>query len=251
MATEVTRRRLLRAAIVGLPVAVFAFLRPGPFVSALGSPTALIRIGLLTVALVGVSRLVRRFVPNPMVQTAVPALLGIAVLGLVVAPYFQRRDGGRDPAHECGGTGGGRPGGGRDNSGIDFAADGHPGTRRACGAATTLPAGPARITAGTLRGIDHRASGAAAVYKLADGTAFVRLEDIDIQNGPDYVVYLVPGADRRSPGAGVDLGELKGNQGTQNYVLPAGFDISGPQTVLIWCRAFTVPVAHASQLPTS
>ena len=61
----------------------------------------------------------------------------------------------------------------------------------------------------------------------------------------------MPGNDRRSPGAGVELGALKGNQGTQNYAVPAGVDIRAPQTVLIWCRAFAVPVANATQTPVS
>ena len=75
----------------------------------------------------------------------------------------------------------------------------------------------------------------------------VALEDIDIEPGPDYRVYVVPGADRESPGDGIELDGLRGNQGTQYYEVPAGNDVGTGWTVLVWCRAFGVPVAGASQ----
>jgi hypothetical protein len=229
----------LRIAIVGVPVALFALLRPGPFTATLKSPSALVRIALLVVVLAGVSRLLRRYVTNGIVRAAVPAVLCVGVLAVVVLPYF--RD---ETVVETLPTSAAELG--LQVTTTTVAPTAGPPTT-----ATTVPAPPARISAGSLRGIDHRASGAAAIYRLADGTGFVRLEDINVENGPDYVLYLVPGADRRAPSGGVELGALKGNQGTQNYALPAGTALNGPQTVLIWCRAFAVPVANATQTPVS
>jgi hypothetical protein len=114
--------------------------------------------------------------------------------------------------------------------------------------APTAPAEPVAFASGALQGIDHDATGTAVLYERPDGSTFVGLERIDIEPGPDYKVYVVPGAGRESPGDdGVFLDSLRGNQGTQYYEIPAGTDVTnGDWTVLVWCRAFAVPIANAS-----
>lgn len=109
------------------------------------------------------------------------------------------------------------------------------------------PSDPVRLRTGSFRGIDHEASGTVNIYRRADGLHVVGLEDFDIQPGPDYDVYIVPGSDRRDRTGGTRLNDLRGNRGTQFYDVPEGLAVAdGPWTVLIWCQTFGVPVAHGT-----
>ncbi len=107
--------------------------------------------------------------------------------------------------------------------------------------------GPQRLRSGSLRGIDHRAEGTVAIYRQPDGRYVIGLEDIDIQPGPDYDLYLVPGPDRDDLDGATRLDDLRGNKGTQYYAVPAGLDgATAPWTVLVWCETFDVPIAAAT-----
>ncbi|MGQ0615521.1 MAG: DM13 domain-containing protein [Acidimicrobiia bacterium] len=112
--------------------------------------------------------------------------------------------------------------------------------------APPTPAAPVALGAGSFVGIDHRAAGDVALYRLADGSVVVRLENVDIEPGPDYDLYLVAGAGRESPDGGARLGDLKGNKGDQNYPVAPGVPVDGELTVLVWCEVFSVPVAAAT-----
>ena len=111
---------------------------------------------------------------------------------------------------------------------------------------TIAPAGPVRLRSAALYGIDHRASGTASIIRTPDGRHVVGLEEIDIEPGPDYRVYVVPGRSETTSEGAVELDGLRGNQGTQFYDVPADVDVgSGEWTVLVWCKRFAVPVAAA------
>jgi hypothetical protein len=112
------------------------------------------------------------------------------------------------------------------------------------------PAEPVRERSGSLAGIDHRATGKVNLYRRSSGAIVIGLEEFDIQPGPAYVLYLVPGADRHDLDGGTRIEGLRGNRGTQFYDVPVATTIdSGDYTVLVWCETFDVPVANATPIP--
>ncbi len=85
----------------------------------------------------------------------------------------------------------------------------------------------------------------------SSGRVKLQLVDLDTDAGPDLRVYLVSGGyDGGDVEEHVDVGQLKGNQGTQQYEVPAGVDTSRYSTVLIWCRAFSVAFGAADLTST-
>ncbi len=100
--------------------------------------------------------------------------------------------------------------------------------------------GQASTFSGAFAGVNdgiHNAEGQAIVIQLADGASILRLEDFKSTNGPDLYVYL---STDKTASDFVNLGKLKGNIGNQNYDIPQRTDLEKYDTVLIWCRAFSV-----------
>lgn len=83
----------------------------------------------------------------------------------------------------------------------------------------------------------HDARGDVLIIESDDGSRFLRFEDFKATNGPDLFVYL---ATDETANDFVSLGELKGNIGNQNYMIPPGADLSNYDIVLIWCKQFSV-----------
>jgi hypothetical protein len=104
---------------------------------------------------------------------------------------------------------------------------------------------PEALYTGKLEGKVHQTSGRATIYKTADGKQYLRLSDFTTSNGPDVHVLLARAEDKARDGEivkdefdSVELGALKGNQGDQNYDLPASVDLNKYQTVAIYCERF-------------
>jgi hypothetical protein len=112
-------------------------------------------------------------------------------------------------------------------------------------APVSLSSEPEALYTGRLEGKAHPTSGRATIYKSADGRQYLRLSDFTTSNGPDVHVLLVRAEDKaleqeivKGDLDHVELGTLKGNQGDQNYDLPATVDLNQYQGVAIYCERF-------------
>lgn len=100
----------------------------------------------------------------------------------------------------------------------------------------------------------HPTRGNAIVLGDGTGQRFLRFEDFRTDNGPDLNVYL-SSAPQDAPAGQfdddfIDLGDLKGNVGSQNYEIPRDVDLSRYSTVVIWCVRFSV-IFGAAELVAS
>lgn len=119
-------------------------------------------------------------------------------------------------------------------------------------ATTPEQARPVALATGSLMDADsfHKGSGQVTLYRLEDGSRLIRMEDISVTNGPQLHVLLAPTprVDSREDlqAAGyIDLGPLKGNKGSQNYEVPADYQIPEEMTLVIYCVPFHVVFATA------
>lgn len=105
---------------------------------------------------------------------------------------------------------------------------------------------PAKTLAtGTFHGKVHSTSGRATIYQESDGKLILRLTNFKTSNGPDLHVVLIALRDAaddanflKSSTERVELGKLKGNEGDQNYEIPAGTDLNKFHAVSIYCERF-------------
>jgi hypothetical protein len=115
---------------------------------------------------------------------------------------------------------------------------------------------PASILSGQFHSVAHETKGTAAVHELGGGRRVLRLTDFATSNGPDVRVYLIGASDATdnetvTKSGYLELGKLKGNQGDQNYEIPAGTDLTKYHAVTIWCARFNVNFATAPLTPVS
>jgi hypothetical protein len=116
------------------------------------------------------------------------------------------------------------------------------------------PAEPRVLLAGDLISHEHGTSGTVRVLELADGSRILRLEDLATSDGPDVHVWLSNAEveDSRDgwfvfdDGNYLDLGEIKGNRGNQNYELPESVDLDDFTSLSLWCDRFNVSFGAAA-----
>ena len=105
------------------------------------------------------------------------------------------------------------------------------------------------LSQGSFSSYAHETRGSALISEV-EGKLILSLKDFTTSNGPDVHVYLVKGdnPDQSSVNKSgfLDLGVIKGNQGNQNYELPAGTNLDEYGSVAIWCKRFSVDFGGAT-----
>lgn len=126
--------------------------------------------------------------------------------------------------------------------------------------ASTGQQGATRIAAGvfdqTSPGRDalHWANGSVSLFRQGERLILRLDSDFVAGPGPDFWIYLNTRkvgdeAEFKADGGRIKLTKLRSFRGGQNYVLPAGTDLSQLRSVTIWCESFSEFIANAVVAP--
>ena len=123
--------------------------------------------------------------------------------------------------------------------------------------ASPSPDKPVVLRRGTLVSHEHETTGTALIVQLPDGSRILRLQDLTTASGPQVEVWLsdqpvIEGRDGWfvfKDGNHVNLGDIKGNLGNQNYSIPANVDLDAYPSVTLWCARFFVSFGAAELKP--
>ena len=100
------------------------------------------------------------------------------------------------------------------------------------------------VAVGSFISVAHEGSGTATITSLEEGgERILTLKDLDVSNGPDLRVLLSKNTNVRKAselGEYIEIDKLKGNIGTQHYILPDGIDPQEYRSVIIYCKPFRV-----------
>ena len=209
-----------------MPLAMLALIGVGSFVLQRWVAATFIAAIALSVAwgaIVGIAFLGHAFRHR---RLLVPTVVGLAVGGVVAAAgfwYFSVRDVVVDEDI------------------VVATAEAEP---MPSGGKATKPKGPVALARGSFRGEDgHDGSGVATVVETPDGRRLLTFSEFEVSPAPDIDVYLTRSTD--SVDDRVNLGNIRGNIGDQQYEIPAGTDLERYDNVVLWCVSFTVRIAVA------
>lgn len=237
------KRPAIIALVVGLlAIAVVVALQPSIVAGGAGSARA---VGITLAALAvyaGLVLLALRFVRQPWGLAAVVGVPLLAVAGALAVTSLGDDEANDADAEQLAAELA------ESEDATEPAADDTTGdTAAGEGTTTEAPAAPVRLGTGDFVGLDdHSAAGTASLVERPDGSRVVLFEGFEVERGPDFLVYLVPGTDAFDYSQGVEIGPLQGNVGDQQYEVPDDLADTQPLTVLVWCRAFDVNIAGAT-----
>lgn len=116
------------------------------------------------------------------------------------------------------------------------------------------PAGTTPLVSGTFQGVDETirlAEGDLTIYQRSDLTRFLRIEsEFSSSRAPDIHIIFTRNPDPTDEqGVGVDyvdIGELRGNIGGQNYEVPQGIDFSQYPILALYSPQYDAVLATAT-----